>query len=355
LVDGATPESSDLRAGVAAAVDYGLAALDHGNESSPSVPKRLLAQARRAADRSIGLDTVLRRHFAVHALLADILVRETGSGDFAEGPTLQGLTVILSTTFDRLIAEVSGEYSRKILRRHASSEKARREGVENLLAGEVVDAPDLSYDFDAHHVGIVATGPGAGDAIRSSATRLGLAVLVAEVLEGTVWAWLGSRGELDSAALGSALSSDHPPEVRMAVGEPAPALAGWRLTHRQAKAALSVALRGPDPVVRYAEVAMLAAILRDDLLATSLRRLYLAPLEGERDGGEALRRTLRGYFDADRNASLAAGALGISRQAVARRVRAAEQRIGRSIESCGLELEAALRFEALDATSRSGT
>ena len=43
-------------------------------------------------------------------------------------------------------------------------------------------------------------------------------------------------------------------------------------------------MRGPEPFVRYVDVALLAAVLQDDLLATSLRKLYLEPLEAERDG-----------------------------------------------------------------------
>ncbi len=134
----------------------------------------------------------------------------------------------------------------------------------------------------------------------------------------------------------------------MAIGEPAAGLAGWRLTHRQARAALAVAVRGRRPVVRYADVAILATVLRDDLLAGSLRRLYLEPLEDRRDRGETLRRTLRAWFAAGRNVSMAAAALGVSRQAVARRLRAAEERIGRPLDACDLELDAALRFAALD-------
>jgi hypothetical protein len=55
------------------------------------------------------------------------------------------------------------------------------------------------------------------------------------------------------------------------MGEPARGIDGWRLSHRQAKAALPTALRAPEAFVRYGDVALLAATLADDLLATSLR------------------------------------------------------------------------------------
>jgi DNA-binding PucR family transcriptional regulator len=104
-------------------------------------------------------------------------------------------------------------------------------------------------------------------------------------------------------------------------------------------------------VVRYADVALLTAVVRDEVLATSLRRLYLEPLNGRPGGGGELRRTVRAYFAAGRNVSLAGEAIGVSRQAVARRLRAVEEKLGRSIASCATDLELALRLEALESAS----
>jgi DNA-binding PucR family transcriptional regulator len=134
----------------------------------------------------------------------------------------------------------------------------------------------------------------------------------------------------------------------LGVGEPGRGLAGWRQTHHQARAALSVAVRSAEPVVRYADAALLASVLKDDLLAASLRQMYLEPLAAERDGGGELRETLRAYFSAGRNVSVAGESIGVTRQAVARRLRAAEAKIGRSLISCGADLEVALRLEALE-------
>jgi DNA-binding PucR family transcriptional regulator len=119
------------------------------------------------------------------------------------------------------------------------------------------------------------------------------------------------------------------------------------LTHQQASAALPIALRSPEPFVRYADVALLASILQDDLLASSLRELYLDPLERERDGGEVARRTLRAYFAAERNVSSAAVALGVKRHTVTNRLRTIEQRLGRPLNDCASEVDTALRLEDL--------
>lgn len=126
-----------------------------------------------------------------------------------------------------------------------------------------------------------------------------------------------------------------------AASPPARGLDGWRLTHAQAEAAYAVALRRPRELTRYAEVALVAALLRDELLAKSLRAIYLAPL-GDEQGGAALRATLREYFAAGRRATTTAERLGVARQTIENRLRSAEQAIGRSLRSCSTDLELAL-------------
>jgi sugar diacid utilization regulator len=144
-------------------------------------------------------------------------------------------------------------------------------------------------------------------------------------------------------------AGDHlPGTVTLAVGEPGLGLAGWHLSHRQARAALPVAIQSPERVVRYAEVTLLASALSDDVMASSLEELYLLPLTEEADGGEALRQTLRAYFQTGRNVSSAAAALGISWPTVKARLDTIEERIGRPLSACGAEVETALRLQWLD-------
>ncbi|HWO47309.1 MAG TPA: helix-turn-helix domain-containing protein, partial [Solirubrobacterales bacterium] len=93
------------------------------------------------------------------------------------------------------------------------------------------------------------------------------------------------------------------------------------------------------------DVAVLASIARDELLATSLRRLYLEPLERMRDGGKVARQTLRAYFDAERNISSTAAALGVDRRTVRNRLRAIEDSLGRPLTGSLADLEIALRLD----------
>jgi DNA-binding PucR family transcriptional regulator len=130
------------------------------------------------------------------------------------------------------------------------------------------------------------------------------------------------------------------------VGEPGEGLSGWRLSHRQAKAALPIAERRGEAVLHYADVVLLTSILRDDLVATSLHQLYLEPLETTPDGGKAARETLRAYFAAERNISSTAAALGVDRRTVTNRLRAIEELFGRPLKDIAAELETALRLDA---------
>lgn len=83
-------------------------------------------------------------------------------------------------------------------------------------------------------------------------------------------------------------------------------------------------------------------------MATSLRTLYLAPLERERDNGKVARETLRAYFAASRHISSTAAALGVNRHTVASRLQAIEETLGRSLDTCAASLEAALHLHELD-------
>ena len=335
-----------LRTAIVAALDYGLAALEASEEHPPPVPVELIAQARLAARNGVGIDTVLRRYFGGYVLLGEFLAQEAAVAG-VPAATLKRLMRVQAAAFDRLIATVSEEHGRGAQPPPASTERLRLRLVQRLLAGEPVDVSDQPYDFEGHHLGLVVAGDGADTILYELATALDRRCLLVCPDDRTAWAWLGGRRCLDSAELVEGLEARLPTDGSVALGESATGLDGWRLTHRQATAALSVALRG-ERLVRYAEVALLAAVLQDDLLSTSLRRLYLDPLGGQPDGGEMAKETLRAYFAADRNASSAAAALGVNRNTIAKRLRAIESVLGRRLSSCGPELEASLRLAELD-------
>jgi DNA-binding PucR family transcriptional regulator len=348
--EAADPQYAEgLRVAVSSALQYGLLSIERGEDRAPPIPTPLLAQARLAARHGISLDTVLRRYFAGYTLLGDFLVEEAASDRALAGDALQRLLRTQATLFDRLLAAVSEEYSRETEGRLNSAEERRAERLQRLLAGEMVDTAELAYDFERFHLGLIAKGPGASKALGELGDAFDCRMLSVRRDEGVIWAWLGSRGQLDPVEVQRCASVARPASAALALGEPSAGLAGWRLTHRQAKATLPFALQSPQASARYADVALLATVLGDDLLATSLRELYLAPLAGQRDGGAALRETLRAYLAAGHNVSCAASALGASRQTVRTRLGVVEDLIGRALDTCAAEMNIALRLEEASA------
>jgi PucR-like helix-turn-helix protein/diguanylate cyclase with GGDEF domain len=344
----ADPEYSEgLRTAVAAALQYGIRAAECSEEQPPLVPEALLAQARLAATHGVRLETVLRRYVAGYTLLGDFLIEESENAPF-EGAALKGLLRVQAVMLDHLIGAVSEEYARARAASPGSAEQRRAERVKRLLAGERLDTSDLAYDFDAHHIGAVVAGLENAEAMRDFAKAHDCRLLLVRRREGALWVWLGARRRMVPEELADRLLETWPAQISLALGEPAQGIAGWRLTHQQASAAMPIALRSRRAVVRYADVALLASVLQDDVLVASLYQLYLSPLSTERDGGRALRETLRAYFAAERNVSSAAAAIGVNRQTVVNRLTAIEERFERPLSSCAAEVETALLLEELD-------
>jgi hypothetical protein len=365
-----------LRAAVAAAVDYGLMGIERGDGSAP-IPAEAVAQAHRAARGGVSLGAVLRRYIAGHALLWDYVMEEADRVELAGRESgLRELLQAQASLLDRLVTGVVSEHVGELERVGRSRELRLSERVRALLAGERADAvgPELGYELDGWHLGVIARGPGRGEALRGLARSLDRRLLSVPHGEETAWAWLGGQDglelteleravselgrtravEMDRAGAPGEGSGDWPVDVSFAVGEPARGLEGWRLTHRQAQAALAVALRRPRRLTRYADVALLAAALGDDTLARSLLDMYISPLGDSRNGGQALRQTLRAYLAAERNVSSTAIVLAVARSTVENRLRTIEERLGRAPHTCLAELEVALRLDELDAPVTAG-
>jgi PucR-like helix-turn-helix protein/diguanylate cyclase with GGDEF domain len=336
-----------LRSSLTVAIDYAFTSIELGEQRSPPIPPVLSAQTRAAARGDVGLDTVLRRYFAGYTQIAEFALQEFESSDLLRKHSLWELLRGQAAVFDRLIAEVSTEYIREAATRGVSTEQRRAERIRRLLAGEAIDSSGLGYELGDWHLALIAAGPGAAEAIRGTACALDKRLLLLVQDDGTVWAWLGSRRRPGPAEVCDGIAASWSEGMPLAVGEPAAGVAGWRLSHRQAISAFPIAARQAS-LVRYADVALLASTLKDDLLATSLHQLYLAPLEADRDGGRTLRATLRAYLAAGRNLSAAAAALGVSRQTVSKRLQAIEGHLGRYLDGCMAELEAALQLEELE-------
>jgi DNA-binding PucR family transcriptional regulator len=349
LVEAAEDDDPEYRAGlratVAESVDYALLGIERGEDWQGQIPAAAAAQARRSARNGTPLDTVLRRYAAGDRLMGEFIMDEA-----AELPNEAMREVLRSQSphVDRLMAAVAAEYMNELELMRRSPAQRNAERVQRLLAANnPTDASALDYEFDAWHLGLIVTGRRTDVAARTLAAGLGCRPLVVVRGEETAWAWLGAPRRLAVAEVERYLGAGVLGEISVAVGEPRHGLEGWRLTHYEAKAAQQVMMRRPQRLTRASEVVLLAAVLRDEMLAKSLHETYLAPLDEHGDSGPVLRETLRAYFDAGFNAATAAAALQVDRHTVQRRLRKVEEALGRLLQTCHAEVEVSLLLEEL--------
>jgi hypothetical protein len=350
LAEPAEKEDAEYRAGlratVAEGVDYALGSIERGGEWDGEIPDAAAAQARRAARNRVRLDTVLRRYAAGDRLVGEFIMDE--APHFPEG-ALSAVLRARGPQADQLMAAVAAEYMDELEQLRRSPAQRLAERVQRLLASDSPhDAEGLDYELEAWHLGLIVTGSRADVAARTLAAGLNRKPLVIPRGNDSAWAWFGGREPLPVADVERYLSAGVLGEVTLATGEPRYGLEGWRLTHHEAQAAREVMLRRPQRFSRASEVALLAAVLRDEMLAVSLWQTYLAPLDAHGDSGAVLRETLRAYFAAGFNAATAAAALEVDRHTVQRRLRKVEEALGRLLHTCHAEIEVALCLEELD-------
>lgn len=343
-----TEYQAGLSAAVAAVVDYALTGIEQGEEWSGPIPSAAITQARRAARNGVNLDTLVLRYIAGHRLLGEFVMDEADrSGYSSHSHALRQLRRTQESLLERLTAAVAGEHLQEVERMGRSTEQCRRELVQKLLDGEPIDTAQLDYHFDVWHLGMIATGTGAEKAVRGLADGLGHQLLPVSCGEGTVWAWLGGRRKLAITDIERVLAANGVAGVSLAIGEPRRRIDGWRQTHREAQAALAVALRMPPGLTRCADVPLEAALLQNPVLARLLIETHLSPLDSLRIGGPTARETLRAYIACNHNISSAAHKLKVTRHTVENRLHQIEQLFDRPLRTCLVSLELALRLEDL--------
>jgi hypothetical protein len=335
-----------LRDSVSVALEYGIECIESSERSTPPLPTSLYAQARLAARNGVKLDTVLERYIAGYTLLdvflekAAVAERVIGSAAYSE------MRRVSSMLIRRLIPDISNQYRDEIRRQAASPGSAQVKQISELLGGKPVDTAQLNYDFDGFHIGLIAMGSGAANVIRGLAQALDCIPLIADPPNSPVWAWLGRRVPPDISRLEKLISKRWPSKSSVAIGEIGSNLAGWRLSHHQAKAGFVLSVKRNSCFFRYGDDPLLATLVSNPLLAESFRQMYISPLMAVSDGAK-FRETLRAFFAANRNRASAAAALGVKRQTVAYRLKQAEKIIGYTLADRAAEIEVALRLDEL--------
>jgi len=331
-----------LKASARETVELVAELIEQGAKWTPRFPPAVAAQARHLARNGVSLDTAMRGYYAITSLCFEFATSEI---DDLPEDTLPYLVSIQSQHGDYLMSAVSAAYEDEVARLDRSPSTRRLdERLQRLLAGEPAETSGLDYDFELCHLGMVAVGGDIELVAKRLAERLGCQLLFLPRGAETAWVWLGTVRPVSFAELEGLLIAGADEDAAFATGEPRSGLDGWRLTHREAQAALEVLRRKPQQLVRCSDVVLLATATRDEEMKAVLLDAYLAPLGSGRDGA-VLRDTLRTYFASGGNAASAAASLGVDRHTVQRRLRKVEEAIGRTLDTCRAELEVALRVE----------
>ena len=332
-----------LQVAVAEGLAYALKALQ--GDRFRTLPLTVLEQVRRAARLRLRLDSVLRICVMGERVMGEAILEESQNFPL---PVLKSALHEFSGWADQWMAEISKEFTDELEQWRQSPAAMAAEEVKRLLAGDSDSLSDnVSYRLDGWHLGVIAWGVESEEALRATAARLDQTLLIVSRGEDIVWGWLGGRRPLAVQALEHIAAAVLPDGASLAIGEPHQGTAGWRQTHQEAQVALGVMLRRPEKIVRGSSVALLAALLRDPVLASLVKEAFLLPLEAD-NSGEGLCRTVQAYMEFGFNASSTSAALEIDRSTVQRHLHRVEQRLGRHLNTCHAELKVALELKALE-------
>lgn len=340
--------AATLRQTATSALVTELSFMRHGRELPSACPPDAAEAARLAVMARLPATVVLQTHRIGHAIVWDAFVDEAerlGLPSARRKELLDAGSAFLFSYSDALAGFVEAEYESELHRLRASTEKQRVRAVLDVLEGRTQSLSNADYELADLHVGMIAWGSDAAQALRALAQLLDRRLLAVSATEGIVWAWLGSASPLGDRGLRT-LEQFHPGDAWLACGEEGAGLEGFKRTHHQALESHRVAVRRLSPVTRYRRVALDSMAIRDERSAREFVELELGYL-GSSERAAVLKQTLLAYFSCAQNAAATAAALGVHEQTVGQRLRAAEELIGCPVNSRRAELETALRIERL--------
>jgi hypothetical protein len=253
---------------------------------------------------------------------------------------------------DRLARLLEQEYAAERKRVLGGTDQARLRWMRDLLEGVTDRAPALEYDLSLEHIGLIAWGDGAEAALQSLAHALDARLVSAPTPAGFRWAWLGSRS-FHSDAIQTLRQLAPSNGSALAVGRPGAGVAGFRRTHQQAGAAHVVAIRSPQSLTLYDDIALEALALRDESAAREFVADVLHGINGDDPRSAGLRETLSAYFESEQNASSTAAALRVHEATIGRRLAEIEKRTGYRVNQRRAEFEIAIRVRSLLNTDTS--
>jgi len=361
-----------LSASVAENVATVLHVLQHGiDPERVEAPAAAIEYARRLAQRGVPMVALVRAYRIGQARFLQWCFDELGSGvsdDPVRAEAARRMTERSFVYIDRVSEQVISIYEHERDRWLNNRATVRAARVRAILAGHDVDL-DLSestigYRLRRRHLGLVVwvREPTRGDddlvLLERTATMIAQGAgcrarpLFIPCDEASAWVWLPLQAG-DSPADGVAAATPEGP-VRVALGEPADGIDGFRSTHRQALLAQMVALAaGPAGrlVTSFADIRPIALMASDVGAVRAWVLDTLGELTVDDEQHERLRTTLRVFFSTGGSYTATAERLMMHKNTVLYRVNRAEEIRGRSFQDDRLGVELALlACEQLGAT-----
>lgn len=319
--------------------------------------------------RGVLLTTLMRSYRLGHAATSRHL-REILAEHVTDADELTAVTDLCSAWLfayvDSALCLVEDVYVAERERWLRSAAASQAEALDTILAGQPIDIDvagrRLRHDLRKVHVAAVAwldtheegrhTLALLEAAIRDIAAAIGSQRPLVQPL-GTlsVAAWVSTSSTVPSRVLDELrFRTATAPGVRVAIGEPARDLAGFRASHVQALEAQRVARlagRGAGSVTRFNDISLRALATADIDSARAFVARELGALAAGDDTTRRLAVTVRTYLDENGSRGRTAKRLSIHENTVSYRLRQAEELLGRSVEKRTLELRVALSLADL--------
>ncbi|WP_157596758.1 PucR family transcriptional regulator [Saccharomonospora saliphila] len=349
-------------------IDTALGLFRHGiAPDRVEAPASAIEYARRLAQRGTSVVHLVRAYYLGQTAVLDHALDE-GARQIADPGDLGGsMRTALATAFafiDRVTQQVVSAYEDERNRWSLNRSAVRAARVRAVLDDESVDVDAselaLGYRLRGHHVGMIVWYP----AQAHPPDPLAGLERVAHRLPGygdreerplfvphdelCAWVWLPVAEATSARCLEAERALlDSDPEVRIALGDPASGLSGFRRTHRQALRVQALSRAAGERCARllsFREVGSVALMSADLQAARTWVADTLGALADDDPQQERLRETLRVFLASGGSYTAAASRLSMHKNSVQYRVRKAEELLGGPIADNRLDVELALRL-----------
>lgn len=323
-----------------------------------------MAYALDGAQHGTPLTTLMRSYRLAHAATArhfnDIVAAHARDAEERNMASELGSAWMFAYV-DAALCLVEEVYTAERERWLRSAAASQAETVGIILAGDPIDidvaSRRLRHEVRRVHVAAIAwldaheegrnTQAVLEAAVRDIASAVGdQQPLVHSLGILSVAAWISSHSDIPSKVLDELrFRTAKAPGVRIAIGEPARGIAGFRSSHLEAVEAQRVARLAGRPVgsvTRYHNVSLRAIATVDIEQSRAFVQRELGCLVQTDETTRRLAATLRTYLDENCSRGRTSKRLHIHENTVAYRIRQAEELLGRSLEKRSLELRAAL-------------